>query len=134
MELHLYIHTKPVIYGQDMSLLCSFDVPNTTSIYSWYWFKNDRILYTGGAPGSDVDIDKYEENQVTENIRKLTITDFEFSDIQNYKCVHAFNEASLNLNTEADNFVCKYQESFCINKLYKHSFAENLLHFLNHSC
>ncbi|CAC5426127.1 unnamed protein product [Mytilus coruscus] len=105
VELHLYILTKPVIYGQDLSFICSSDVRDKTSLYSWYWFKNDRILYTGSSPGNDVDIDKYEENKVTENIRKLTIKDFEFSDIQNYKCVHAFNETSLDLDIESYNFV-----------------------------
>lgn len=127
MELHLFIQTNPVIYGQDLSLICSSDVQDKTSLNAWYWFKNDRILFYGGSPRSDVDIDKFEENKVTENIRKLTIKDFEFSDIQNYKCAHAFNETSLDLDIEAYQFVCKYCLSIFIRKLYPRSLSGILI-------
>lgn len=93
------------MYGKDLSFICSSDIKDTSL---WYWFKNDSILFTSGLPGNKVDTQKYTEYKVTENIRKLTITDLEFSDIQNYKCFHAFQKAWLNLPSEANNFVCKY--------------------------
>lgn len=120
MELHLYIDTKPVIYGQDLSFICYSDGPAKTSLSSWYWFKNDRILFQDGSPRNDVDSFKYNENRVTENIRNLTISDFEFSDIQNYKCRHAFKEAILDLDTEASKFVCKYTFSLKLSTFTHH--------------
>ncbi|CAC5410236.1 unnamed protein product [Mytilus coruscus] len=101
-ELHIDNDTKPVIYGQELSFVCSSNVTDTSS---WYWFLNNNILFSSGLPGKDVDIHKYKENRVTENIRHLTISDFEFSDIQNYTCLHAFEGAWLDLTSEAYNFV-----------------------------
>lgn len=94
-----------MIYGQELSFVCS---SNITDSSSWYWFLNNNILFNSGVPGNDVDIHKYKENRVTENIRNLTISDFAFSDIQNYTCVHALESALLDLTSEAYTFVCKY--------------------------
>ncbi|VDI05223.1 Hypothetical predicted protein, partial [Mytilus galloprovincialis] len=58
-----------------------------------------------GLPVNDVDMNKYKENRVTKNIRNLTISDFDFSDIQNYTCVHALESALLDLTSEAYTFV-----------------------------
>lgn len=101
----LHIVTKPVIYGQELSFVCS---SNVTDSSLWYWFLNKNILFSSGLPVNDVDMNKYKENRVTENIRNLTISDFDFSDIQNYTCVHALESALLDLTSEAYTFVCKY--------------------------
>lgn len=98
----LHIVTKPVIYGQELSFVCS---SNVTDSSPWYWFLNNNILFSSGLPVNNVDINKYKENRVTENIRNLTISDLDFSDIQNYTCVHALENAFLDLTSEAYTFV-----------------------------
>lgn len=100
-QVHVFLHTDPVRYGNDLHLECSSLQYHPV----WHWFEDDKFLFRNTLPASDLNFDKYNVKVIDDNNTQLIIHGFEFVDIGRYLCTNGIYGDVIDLSHESNKFV-----------------------------